>query len=190
MKNIKKLILVLSMLLSGHLSAATISWSSPTTNVNENDVFSINVIGSGFTNNVDGGGVNIGFNSNRLNVLSVNINPLVWDFGGFGINTGTINNSSGTVDGIMVNTFANVTGSFVIATIEMQAIAAGSSSLLLSEYGLNPWASGGSLLDPDYVDGSVNITGTVSAVPVPAAVWLFSSGLIGLIGLAKRKTHS
>ena len=28
---------------------------------------------------------------------------------------------------------------------------------------------------------------TVSAVPVPAAVWLFSSGLIGLVGLAKRK---
>jgi len=27
----------------------------------------------------------------------------------------------------------------------------------------------------------------VSAVPLPAAVWLFSSGLIGLIGLARRK---
>jgi len=30
----------------------------------------------------------------------------------------------------------------------------------------------------------------VSAVPVPAAVWLFGSGLIGLVGLARRKTHS
>ena len=29
--------------------------------------------------------------------------------------------------------------------------------------------------------------GDVSAVPVPAAVWLFASGLIGLIGFAKRK---
>ena len=29
--------------------------------------------------------------------------------------------------------------------------------------------------------------GTVSAVPVPAAVWLFGSGLIGLIGVARRK---
>ena len=28
---------------------------------------------------------------------------------------------------------------------------------------------------------------TVSAVPVPAAVWLFGSGLLGLIGVAKRK---
>jgi hypothetical protein len=29
----------------------------------------------------------------------------------------------------------------------------------------------------------------VSAIPVPAAVWLFGSGLIGLIGLARHKTH-
>jgi len=30
----------------------------------------------------------------------------------------------------------------------------------------------------------------VSAVPIPPAVFLFGSGLIGLIGLAKRKAHS
>lgn len=29
---------------------------------------------------------------------------------------------------------------------------------------------------------------TLTAVPVPAAVWLFGSGLIGLIGIARRKT--
>lgn len=41
--------------------------------------------------------------------------------------------------------------------------------------------------------GSVNIAGmgdcssiSVSAVPVPAAAWLFGSGIIGLIGLARR----
>jgi len=27
----------------------------------------------------------------------------------------------------------------------------------------------------------------VSAVPVPAAFWLFGSGLIGLVGFARRK---
>lgn len=30
---------------------------------------------------------------------------------------------------------------------------------------------------------------SVSAVPVPAAVWLFGSGLLGLIGIARRKAH-
>ena len=28
---------------------------------------------------------------------------------------------------------------------------------------------------------------TIEPVPVPAAVWLFGSGLIGLIGIARRK---
>ena len=28
---------------------------------------------------------------------------------------------------------------------------------------------------------------TISAVPVPAAVWLFVSGLLGLVGFARRK---
>ncbi len=33
-------------------------------------------------------------------------------------------------------------------------------------------------------------SGDVSAVPVPAAVWLFGSGLIGLIGVARRKEQA
>ena len=33
-------------------------------------------------------------------------------------------------------------------------------------------------------------SGDVSAVPVPAAVWLFGSGLVGLVGLARRKRHA
>ncbi len=31
-------------------------------------------------------------------------------------------------------------------------------------------------------------SGDVSAVPVPAAVWLFGSGLLGLVGVARRKS--
>lgn len=36
-------------------------------------------------------------------------------------------------------------------------------------------------------DFGVMSTGTISAVPIPAAAWLFGSGLIGLIGFARRK---
>ena len=32
--------------------------------------------------------------------------------------------------------------------------------------------------------------GQVSAVPVPAAAWLFGSGLLGLVGIARRKTRA
>ena len=33
----------------------------------------------------------------------------------------------------------------------------------------------------------LHLEGTVSAVPVPAAVWLFGSGLLGLVGVARRR---
>jgi hypothetical protein len=35
--------------------------------------------------------------------------------------------------------------------------------------------------------GTVSYVGTVSAVPVPAAVWLFGSGLLGLVGIGRRR---
>ncbi len=42
-----------------------------------------------------------------------------------------------------------------------------------------------------YVDGileqTVTDSFTVSSVPIPAGAWLFGSGLLGLIGIAKRK---
>jgi len=43
--------------------------------------------------------------------------------------------------------------------------------------------SGGTILGVD-----LKQTVPPSAVPVPAAVWLFGSGLIGLVGVARRKT--
>ncbi len=36
---------------------------------------------------------------------------------------------------------------------------------------------------------ALELGGTVNVVPVPAAVWLFGSGLIGLAGLARRKKY-
>ena len=46
------------------------------------------------------------------------------------------------------------------------------------------WAGG---VNSEY--GWTEVEGTISAVPVPAAAWLFGSGLIGLIGFARRKSN-
>jgi hypothetical protein len=35
-----------------------------------------------------------------------------------------------------------------------------------------------------FAEGEIDV---VSPVPIPAAVWLFGSGLLGLIGIARRK---
>ena len=45
---------------------------------------------------------------------------------------------------------------------------------------------GGAMLDGAFAGFSANFNMT-SAVPVPAAVWLFGSGLVGLAGVARRR---
>ncbi len=56
------------------------------------------------------------------------------------------------------------------------AVALGSSlSFTLEDGGFN------------LISGFVDSSGSASAVPVPAAVWLFGSGLLGLVGIARRK---
>jgi hypothetical protein len=47
-------------------------------------------------------------------------------------------------------------------------------------------------VDADFVNGGGNVANlsnvrAFSVVPVPAAVWLFGSGLLGLVGVARRK---
>jgi hypothetical protein len=41
--------------------------------------------------------------------------------------------------------------------------------------------------DVNFSDGSV-LQVDVTVIPVPSAVWLFGSGLLGLVGIARRKT--
>lgn len=46
---------------------------------------------------------------------------------------------------------------------------------------------GNMLIDGPFQGYSLYLEGAVSTVPAPAAVWLFGSGLLGLIGVARRK---
>ena len=39
----------------------------------------------------------------------------------------------------------------------------------------------------EYTLQSTTVTGSIPVVPVPAAIWLFASGLLGLAGVARRK---
>ncbi len=47
------------------------------------------------------------------------------------------------------------------------------------------FADGQWMVNP--TSGTVSYVGQVSAVPVPAAVWLFGSGLLGLVGISRRR---
>lgn len=182
MRKIEKNILCAVVLLFSHYSqAALITWDSTSNNMGESSIFTLDIIGTDFTQNVVGGGVDLSFDPSVLSVLSVSIDP-VWTFF---TQTGTIDNGAGTVNGIAVNEFAaTITDSFTVASVQFQVIgnAGTGSSLSLTTYALNPWADdiGGQIF-------TLYANANVSVVPVPAAVWLFGSGLLALIGVARGK---
>ncbi len=68
-------------------------------------------------------------------------------------------------------------------TIDTQA-GMGNESLVSFGESINT----GSYLNLDtYLFNNISVTEIPAVVPVPAAVWLFGSGLLGLIGMAKRR---
>lgn len=78
--------------------------------------------------------------------------------------------------------FLNDTWTRYSYTFNMAADAGGGLSMLFkADCGASPNCRLDALID------NVSITTDVSAVPVPAAVWLFGSGLLGLVGVARRK---
>ena len=58
------------------------------------------------------------------------------------------------------------------------------------DFAMNIGRQGASVIDTGVQIAWAVRDGDVSPVPIPSAVWLFGSGLIGLFGVARRKTHS
>lgn len=109
-----------------------------------------------------------------------------------------------TPDGIItngninLNTFTSITNVFDIGgwQLDLETLVVGSSGDVLALDGtgfvsnLDPglgfdktavvWSFTGNDIGTSY-------SMTITAVPVPAAVWLFGSGLLGLVGVARRK---
>lgn len=149
------------------------------------------------------GNTGMHYSSSPTTVLSATGNTATVDFSGWGVTwngIAAINMGGGTqdcgtaTDGVCVSTnpqtgvTTDISGVFnngtSIATIICGVDCGVGDTYTLDYAAVVPQA------DPSNFGGvhySFHLVGTVSAVPVPAAVWLFGSGLLGLAGVARRK---
>ncbi len=74
---------------------------------------------------------------------------------------------------------------FLTLTSVNESVSGGGELLLSGDLQMTGTWAGMLGADTSAIVGSFNLT--PSAVPVPAAVWLFGTGLIGLVGVGKRK---
>jgi len=77
--------------------------------------------------------------------------------------------------------FPTVTSDFMVGMILFEAIGVGTSGLILTT---ENFVAGGQVVPFEGSSGSVN----VNAVPIPSTIILLGGGLIGLIGLRRRRS--
>lgn len=96
--------------------------------------------------------------------------------------------SFGVTGGTNVNGSANLTNiSYGGSNADLLALLNGGSGIQTMTYQFTSAASLTKLFTTDTSIKSTSFSGSISPVPVPAAAWLFVSGLLGLVGVVRRK---
>jgi hypothetical protein len=164
--------------------AATVDMSLST----QNQTLGLNISGSVYiigTYNADavelllGGALDLSYDETIINVTSVAITAPT----DIGSDNGTIDNNAGTVDRMGFATFSGVAGgNFRFATVNFDTVGLGTTLLQLTDSNdlVFRW------VNEDLSRVGVNaVDGSVTVVPLPAAVWLMLSALAGLITVGK-----
>ena len=101
-----------------------------------------------------------------------------------GVNTITEKNATSSAFGFATNNFGDIFGWQISLSVDEGGgpLLIDSQKLML---GFNEFAFPG--IFPDFGAASTSNPGSWAVVPIPPAFWLFASGLLGMIGIAKRK---
>ena len=189
------LIAVLGFLQLGAASAAILSFDPSNQTVGLGDSVSVDLRISGLGADIlTGFDLEVSFDDSILSFQSFTVGPGATGldpFGlDFGLNSYGIDLGFGTaaVGDLSFESDATLqaiqSDSFVLGTLNFDTLSTGTSALTFS-YALLAGELDPSGLFVTELQAAVQ-DGSVSVVPVPAAIWLFGTGLIGLVGFSKR----
>jgi general secretion pathway protein D len=178
----KKLVVVAAFAVAP-LTAAhaipTLLFSSPSGNLHPaGSKFTVDVVASGFTD-LYAYQFSVNFNPAVLNILGVTEGPFLQTGGATFFDSGTIDNTAGTLSftfDTLISAVSGVTGSDVLAHLNLTALSAGSSTLALTD-----------VLALDSLLNTITVTtqATTSVVPEPDTVALILG--VAAVGLMNRK---
>jgi len=191
---------VAALLMASQANAATVSLTPESNTVSLGETFTLFVGGTGFVNGATAGGANLTWDASVLTLSAVNLaSGLQADGTGTGgtyewisfaasSSPGVFDVAAFYTDSALLGDPFPVTGStFDFLSLNFTVIAAPAvnpSDVTIFNSVNGVWQDPlGDITGVVFGDATV----TVNAVPVPAAVWLFGSGLIGLVGIARRR---
>jgi hypothetical protein len=194
MKLTSGLLGIAALLLASQVNAATISVNPSENNVAVGDIFTLTVSGDfssvedlAFINGTGGGSVELSWDSNQVVLLS-DVGSINTSIGaGFAATVIDITVSSLRVDLLWIDFFSNSPPTFDLFSLDFEALSPPVATGEVVVVNGTVLSDGWEIPDGRVVNFTP-ATVNVSAVPVPAAVWLFGSGLIGLVGIARRRT--
>jgi hypothetical protein len=190
--------LAAGVLLSGFTaSATTISLIPAAQNVPDSTAFSVQIIAGDLPSGTAGGALDISWNAADMTLDSIYLatpDPADSDGGKYFGNwdpvssffTGVDSTGPGSISGLYVGSWDGLSGLQAIGQLNF-TLGTGVSNSIIS---LDAAALGGTWSSYDIGDFINTYEGTIinpTVVPVPAALWLFGSGLIGLVGVARRR---
>lgn len=211
-----------SVLSSTAINAAVLTFAEGNL-VIDSDVttnFTLNLVADGFIEKTYGGGINITFDTNVVNVVGATFDPY-WNFantltdpdvanatGGYEIkvthfsfspSANTVRQNIASIDFAVVGTGAFDFGFFSLGAVgdwaytpDLVPIGEADLTYCMTLDSTLPTTCLDSITDPTGRElltlSPTGITVASTVVPVPAAVWLFGSGLIGLVAVSRRKT--
>lgn len=170
------------LLITQGIQAATITFTPQQVEGNPGTTIELQVVGTGFDMDADGGGFGASWDPNLLIYVGVAPDNPPWDTSApFETDVAT-----GRLNSVFLGSTNNAGTSFDVAkltfTIDAGAVPGTTIPVTLSvdDFGTEWFAPGAiAYTDVDYEVGSVYVT------PIPAAAWLFGSAL-GFLGLSRR----